>query len=653
MRYKSYFSTAVCAAIFGFGLQGCGDGGGDSQSTAADVSTDVQLSGSVGDGPLVGAQLTIFSNSGDVLSTQISDQSAGYTVQLKTKGKYYPLIVDATGGTDIVTSLAPAFPLESAATAPRNKAVANLNPFTTLAISAARQMGGGLSSNNIDSALGAVVAEFNSGLNTLASSGPMSTPIDDSNVAEIVKSSETLAEIFRRTNSIVVAARGASTVTGVITALGGDLTDGRFDGQGGGSTDAFVSAVAVLVSAQVYSEAMTNTLQEGGQQVTSKLDQAINELASQQMTAPTASLPVTGDMIQQAKNGVAAALAIAPSTELQNVATALDRVNAGMLPAEVAAILPSTASAAFGPALTRITSALASDIDVVNVTGSTGVAPTGTSTGTNTPPTITGSPLTAAVAGVQYTFTPTARDPDSDTLTFSIQNKPAWATFSNTTGTLQGIPASTDVGVFDSIQISVTDGQASASLAAFSITVTSVNHPPTITGTPPTTVLEGTAYRFQPTASDPDGDALTFSIQNKPAWATFSAATGTLQGTPGVGDVGTYANVMISVSDGQTSSSLPAFSIDVMAVATGSATLSWTAPTQNTDGSPLLDLSGYKIYWGTASGSYQNSVTVNNPGLTSYVVDNLTNGTYYFVVTALSSSGGESSFSNEASKAVP
>ena len=114
MRYKSYFSTAVCAAIFGFGLQGCGDGGGDSQSTAADVSTDVQLSGSVGDGPLVGAQLTIFSNSGDVLSTQISDQSAGYTVQLKTKGKYYPLIVDATGGTDIVTSLAPAFPLNAA-----------------------------------------------------------------------------------------------------------------------------------------------------------------------------------------------------------------------------------------------------------------------------------------------------------------------------------------------------------------------------------------------------------------------------------------------------------------------------------------------------------------------------------------------------------
>jgi len=653
MRYESYGSTAVCAVIFGLGLQGCSGGGGDSQSATADVLTDVELSGSVGDGPLVGAQLTIFSSSGEVLSTDTSDQSAGYTVQLKTKGKYYPLIVDATGGTDIVTNLAPTFALESAATAPRNKGVANLNPFTTLAIGTARQMGGSLNSNNIDSALSTVVAEFNSGLDTLASTGPMSTPIDDSNLAEIIKSSETLAEIFRRTNTIVVAARGASTVADVIKALGGDLADGRFDGQGRGSADAFVSAVAVLVSAQVYTEAMTNTLQEGGHSITANLDAAVNKLASQPMTAPTASLPVTPDMIDRAKRGVAAALAIAPSTELQSVAAALGNVRAGMLPAEVAVILPGTASASFGPALTRITSELAADIETVNITGSTGVPPGGTSPDTNTAPTITGSPPTAAVAGVQYTFTPSASDTDGDVLTFSIQNKPVWATFSGTTGTLRGTPASTDVGVFEGIQISVTDGQASASLAAFSITVSTVNHPPLISGTPPTTVLEGTTYRFQPTASDADGDALTFSIQNKPAWATFSAGTGLLQGTPGVGDVGTYANVTITVSDGQLSSSLPAFGIAVSAVATGSVTLTWSAPTQNTDGSPLLDLSGYKIYWGTASGSYENSVTLNNPGLTTYVVENLTGGTYYFAATAINSSGVESSLSNEASKAVP
>ena len=81
--------------------------------------------------------------------------------------------------------------------------------------------------------------------------------------------------------------------------------------------------------------------------------------------------------------------------------------------------------------------------------------------------------------------------------------------------------------------------------------------------------------------------------------------------------------------------SLPAFAIAVQALATGSATLSWTPPTQNSDGSPLVDLAGYKIYWGTASGSYTSVVQLGNPGLATYVVDGLASGaTYYFAVSA-------------------
>jgi len=100
--------------------------------------------------------------------------------------------------------------------------------------------------------------------------------------------------------------------------------------------------------------------------------------------------------------------------------------------------------------------------------------------------------------------------------------------------------------------------------------------------------------------------------------------------------------------------SLAAFSIDVMAIATGSATLSWAAPTQNSDGSPLLDLAGYKVYWGTSSGNYTNSVTLNGAGMTTYVVENLLSGTtYYFAVTSFNSDGLESDFSNEASKTIP
>jgi hypothetical protein len=166
-------------------------------------------------------------------------------------------------------------------------------------------------------------------------------------------------------------------------------------------------------------------------------------------------------------------------------------------------------------------------------------------------------------------------------------------------------------------------------------------------------VLQGTQYAFQPTAKDADGDALTFSITNKPAWATFSAATGRLQGTPGPGDVGTTSNIVIRVSDGKASAALAAFNIAVQASANGSATLSWQPPTQNTDGSALRDLAGFKVYWGTAQGTYPNSVTLDNPGLATYVVGNLVPGTYFFVVTAFNSAGAESSRSNTASKTIP
>ena len=273
----------------------------------------------------------------------------------------------------------------------------------------------------------------------------------------------------------------------------------------------------------------------------------------------------------------------------------------------------------------------------------------------NRAPVISGTPPTSVTQGTAYSFQPTASDPDGNTLTFSITNRPSWATFSTTTGRLQGTPTASNVGTFSNIAISVSDGTATAQLPAFAIAVSNTapaNRAPVISGTPPTSVMQGTAYSFQPTASDPDGNTLTFSITNAPSWATFSTTTGRLQGTPTASNVGTFSNIVIRVSDGTTTTSLAAFNITVLAVASGSATLSWTPPTTNTNGSPLTNLAGYRVYWGTAAGSYPNSVTLNNPGLTSYVVENLAPGTYYFVVSARNSSGVESAMSNSGSKTI-
>jgi hypothetical protein len=271
----------------------------------------------------------------------------------------------------------------------------------------------------------------------------------------------------------------------------------------------------------------------------------------------------------------------------------------------------------------------------------------------NNRPTISGTPPTTATVATQYSFTPTASDADGGTLTFSIVNRPSWATFSTTTGRLQGTPAAANVGTFADIRISVSDGQDSAQLAPFAIVVGAApNRAPSISGAPPTAIVAGAAYAFTPTASDPDGDTLTFTINVTPAWASFNAATGQLSGTPGLQHVGTTTGIVITARDGTTTTSLAAFNLTVQAVAVGSATLTWTPPTTNTDGSPLTNLAGYRIYWGPSPGNYPNSTTLNNPGLTSYVVGNLVPGTYFFVATALSSAGVESSFSAAASKTI-
>jgi hypothetical protein len=168
-------------------------------------------------------------------------------------------------------------------------------------------------------------------------------------------------------------------------------------------------------------------------------------------------------------------------------------------------------------------------------------------------------------------------------------------------------------------------------------------------------VVAGTAYSFQPTVT-PTTPTVTFSVANPPTWATFDPSTGALTGTPTTADVGTSANITITAGNGTTNALLGPFTITVTAPpapppsATGSASLSWAAPTQNTDGSALTDLAGYKIYYGTTAGQLSQVISINATGSTSYVVTGLASGTYYFAVAALASDGTESAQSDVGSK---
>ena len=263
----------------------------------------------------------------------------------------------------------------------------------------------------------------------------------------------------------------------------------------------------------------------------------------------------------------------------------------------------------------------------------------------NRAPTISGSPTATVTEGSAYSFQPSASDADGDPLTFSATGVPSWATFNTSTGKLSGTPAKGTAGTYSGIVITVSDGKLSASLPAFSITVAAApNNPPTISGTPATTVTAGQAYSFVPTASDPDGQTLGYGIANKPSWANFDINTGRLSGTPGEAQAGTYSNIVISVSDGKLSATLPAFAITVKSATpvVGSADLTWTAPTQNEDGSALTNLAGYKIRYGTSPGALNQVVTVANPATTSTSIGNLAAGTWYFTVASYTNTGVES-----------
>jgi hypothetical protein len=180
----------------------------------------------------------------------------------------------------------------------------------------------------------------------------------------------------------------------------------------------------------------------------------------------------------------------------------------------------------------------------------------------------------------------------------------------------------------------------------------STNHAPTISGTPTAAVNASSPYTFTPTAADADGDTLAFSIQNKPAWATFNTTTGRISGTPAAADVGTYSNISITVSDGTANAALSAFAVAVTTVANGRATLSWTAPTENTDGSTLANLAGYRIRYGTSASSLTSTVVIDNASVTTFVVEDLSPATWYFAVTAVNSQGAESTNSNVANKQI-
>jgi hypothetical protein len=239
--------------------------------------------------------------------------------------------------------------------------------------------------------------------------------------------------------------------------------------------------------------------------------------------------------------------------------------------------------------------------------------------------------------------------------------------------------------------------EINAALAAYSSSLsasTTTNSAPTISGTPGSSVTEGSFYSFTPNATDDDNDTLTFSVSNLPSWASFNAATGAIFGTPQNVDIGPYDNIAITVSDGTDTASLTGISIEVLAAPvaapenplyndivsysiymgttrdaltlqttldTGSSvafntslpvadTYYFSIVAHDANGNNIFlsnpDLSGFRIYAGTSSDGLLPASDLNSGPDTVFQISGLYAGTFYLSVTAFDSNGNEGPLSN-------
>ncbi len=271
----------------------------------------------------------------------------------------------------------------------------------------------------------------------------------------------------------------------------------------------------------------------------------------------------------------------------------------------------------------------------------------GSTTLTVNPATLVSLAVTPSNPGIakgtkqQFSATGTYSDNTTQNLTAAV----TWSSSSTTVASISNAAGSNGLATLlaaGSTTIKAVSGSISGSTLLTVTPAVLVS----MAATPATaTVAKGTNQQF--TATGTYSDSSTQNLTGAVTWTSSNTATATVSNAAGSNGLATpvaLGTTTIKAVSGSVSATTS------MTVVDRSVTLAWDAATTNTDGTVLTDLAGYKLRYGTSSGNYSNSVTVGAG--TSYVLNNLAPGTYYFAVTAVNTAGVESGFSNEASKTI-
>ena len=206
----------------------------------------------------------------------------------------------------------------------------------------------------------------------------------------------------------------------------------------------------------------------------------------------------------------------------------------------------------------------------VTLTARDGNGGTGTETFTvpvtpvNDAPIITSTAPPSATEDIEYTYNPIATDAEGNTLSWSLANEPSGMVINAGTGAISWTPLE---GVLSSGQVTLTasDGNSGAGTETFTVTVTPVNDDPIITSTAPPSATEDIEYTYNPSATDAEGDTLSWSLAGRPAGMNVDVSTGVVTWTPLEG-VLTSGPVTLIVSDGNGGGDTEAFTVTVAPV---------------------------------------------------------------------------------------
>jgi len=188
----------------------------------------------------------------------------------------------------------------------------------------------------------------------------------------------------------------------------------------------------------------------------------------------------------------------------------------------------------------------------------------------NNPPKIASEPVLSVTAGMLYTYDVNATDPDGDALFYRLITAPAGMSIDDSTGLITWIPFSSQAGV-KKVVVEAVDIKGGKVAQSFNISVliatVPMNNPPTIITTPVASAIKGSVYSYDLQASDPDGDAIVYSLVSKPYGMTINSSTGNITWKPST--TGSY-KVSVNATDNKGAYTTQSYTLTVGSAFSGS-----------------------------------------------------------------------------------